>query len=38
VRADKNLNIQKTIAAWVGGIKIPSTVRVAIDIDPQSFF
>jgi primosomal protein N' (replication factor Y) len=37
VQADKNLHIQKTIAAWVGGIKCPSTVRIYIDIDPQSF-
>jgi primosomal protein N' (replication factor Y) len=37
VQADKNLNVQKTIAAWVGSVKAPSTVRVYIDIDPQSF-
>lgn len=37
VRADKAVNIQKTIAGWVGAHKIPSTVRVYIDIDPQSF-
>ncbi len=37
VRADKRINIQKTVAAWVGGVKVPSTVRVYIDIDPQSF-
>ncbi len=37
VRADKNIHIQKTIASWVGGVKTPSTVRVYIDIDPQSF-
>ena len=37
VQADKALNIQKTIAAWVGGVKCPSTVRIYIDIDPQSF-
>jgi primosomal protein N' (replication factor Y) len=38
VRADKNLNIQKTIEGWLGMVKIPSTVKVAVDIDPQSFF
>lgn len=37
VRADKKINIQKTLAHWVNGIKTPSTVRVYIDIDPQSF-
>ena len=37
VQADKNLNIQKTVGEWVKGVKCPSTVRVYIDIDPQSF-
>lgn len=37
IRAEKNLNIQKLIAEWLKSIKIPSTVRVVIDIDPQNF-
>lgn len=37
VMADKSLDIQKAIGAWVGGMKVPSAVRVQIDIDPQSF-
>ncbi len=37
VRADKNINIQKTIAAWIGAVKHPSTVRIQVDVDPQSF-
>jgi primosomal protein N' (replication factor Y) len=37
VNADKAVNLQKTLAEWVGAVKIPSTVRVQIDIDPQSF-
>lgn len=37
VRADKNLNIQKIIENWIEELKIPSAVRVTIDIDPQSF-
>lgn len=37
VQAEKNIHIQKTIEAWVGAHKIPSAVRVQIDIDPQSF-
>ncbi len=37
VRADKNIDIQKTLSSWVGSVKVPSTVRVYIDIDPQSF-
>ncbi len=37
VRADKNINIQKSIAAWIAGVKHPSTVRIQVDVDPQSF-
>ncbi|MCB1556592.1 MAG: primosomal protein N' [Alphaproteobacteria bacterium] len=37
VRADKKIDLQKTLAAWIGGVKVPSTVRVYIDIDPQGF-
>ena len=37
VRADKAINLQQTVSSWVNGIKVPSTVRVYIDIDPQSF-
>lgn len=37
IRAEKNLNIQKFIAEWLGSLKIPSSVRVVIDIDPQNF-
>ena len=37
VRADKNINIQKTISAWIGAVKHPSTVRIQVDVDPQSF-
>lgn len=37
VQADKAIDIQKTIAHWVGAVKVPSTVRVYIDIDPQNF-
>ncbi len=37
VRADKSINIQKTLAHWVGLVKTPSNIRIYIDIDPQSF-
>ncbi len=37
VRADKTLNIQKALAAWLAGFKPPSKLRVQIDVDPQSF-
>tara|TARA_R110002095_G_scaffold118651_5_gene103365 strand:+ start:1209 stop:3458 length:2250 start_codon:yes stop_codon:yes gene_type:complete len=37
VRADKAIDLQKTVSTWVNGVKVPSTVRVYIDIDPQGF-
>ena len=37
VNADKAVNIQKILGGWVNGFKIPSTVRIQIDVDPQSF-
>ncbi|MAM35516.1 MAG: primosomal protein N' [Micavibrio sp.] len=37
VHAEKHLNIQKAISDWRALVKIPSTVKVQIDIDPQSF-
>jgi len=37
VQADKTINLQKTIEGWMATVKVPSTVRVQIDIDPQSF-
>ncbi|MEC9235205.1 MAG: primosomal protein N', partial [Pseudomonadota bacterium] len=38
VQANKNLNIQKAITSWLSSIRIPSTISVRADIDPQSFF
>lgn len=37
VQADKAIHLQKLIENWIAGVKIPSTVRVQVDIDPQSF-
>ncbi len=38
VKAPKGVAIQGPLAAWRAGVKLPPNVRVAIDIDPQSFF
>lgn len=38
VRADKSIHLQRKIADWLKQVKTPSTVRVQVDIDPQSFF
>ncbi len=37
VKAPKGAPLQAALRAWRDGVKIPSAVRVAIDIDPQSF-
>lgn len=37
VNADREVNLQKLIADWLAQVKVPSTVRVQVDIDPQSF-
>lgn len=38
VRADKAIDIQKTIKHWIDSVKLPSAIKVQIDIDPQSFY
>ena len=38
IRAEKTIDIQKTIKHWLDAVKTPSKVRVQIDIDPQSFY
>jgi primosomal protein N' (replication factor Y) len=37
IRADKGVNIQHILKGWLGAIKLPSSVRMQIDIDPYSF-
>ncbi|MFN5827073.1 MAG: primosomal protein N', partial [Rhodobacterales bacterium] len=37
VKADKTAPLQQALADWVAQIKLPANVRLAIDIDPQSF-
>jgi primosomal protein N' (replication factor Y) len=38
VRAAKGVALQPALRAWSGSVPVPSGVRVAIDVDPQSFF
>lgn len=38
VRADKTIDLQKAVAHWLRSVKIPASVKVQVDIDPQSFF
>jgi primosomal protein N' (replication factor Y) (superfamily II helicase) len=37
LQADKNIHLQKYISQWLEQIKIPSSVKCVIDIDPQNF-
>jgi primosomal protein N' (replication factor Y) len=37
VRADRNVDVQAFTAAWLGRVKAPASVRIAVDVDPYSF-
>ncbi|QBY01021.1 primosomal protein N' [Rhodophyticola sp. CCM32] len=38
VKAPKGVALQPAIAQWVGGFKLKGGLRLAVDIDPQSFY
>lgn len=38
VQAEKGFPIQAYLQSWLGSVKLPASVRLAIDIDPVSFF
>lgn len=35
--AEKSFNLQQVLADWQGRVKLPSTVKLKVDIDPYSF-
>jgi primosomal protein N' (replication factor Y) len=37
VKAEKTVALQPALVAWVAQVRLPSQLRLAIDIDPQSF-
>ena len=37
VKAAKGVPLQAALKTWVGQLRVPNSVRLAIDIDPQSF-
>jgi primosomal protein N' (replication factor Y) (superfamily II helicase) len=38
VKAEKTAALQPALAEWVAQIRLPSNLRLSIDIDPQSFY
>jgi len=37
VRADRDVNIQAFLRAWLERVKVPGSVRLTVDVDPYSF-
>ncbi len=37
IQSSRKINLQKTLADWVEKVDVPSSIRLTIDIDPQSF-
>ncbi len=37
VKAEKQVNIQAVLRQWLGAVRIPSAVRLQVDVDPYSF-
>jgi len=37
VKADKGAPIQNAVGAWLSQFRVPNNIRLAVDIDPQSF-
>ncbi|MEO1536369.1 MAG: primosomal protein N' [Pseudomonadota bacterium] len=38
IKAEKTAPLQRALAAWLGQFRAPTNLRVAVDIDPQSFY
>jgi primosomal protein N' (replication factor Y) len=38
VQAERNVDVQAYMRAWLARVKLPHSVRAAVDIDPVSFF
>jgi primosomal protein N' (replication factor Y) len=38
VQAERNVDVQAYLRAWLAGVKLPNSVRLTVDVDPVSFF
>jgi primosomal protein N' (replication factor Y) (superfamily II helicase) len=38
IKGPRNRLLQPLIRAWLGSVKLPSSVRVQVDVDPYSFY
>ena len=38
VQADRGVDVQAYLRAWLSAVKIPNSVRLSVDVDPVSFF
>ncbi|MDE2074275.1 MAG: primosomal protein N', partial [Alphaproteobacteria bacterium] len=38
VQAEKSVDVQAFLRAWLAAVKIPNGVRLTVDVDPVSFF
>ena len=38
IKTDKNTHLQNVISDWLSQVKQPSSIKLKVDIDPQSFF
>ena len=38
VQAERSVDVQAYLRAWLSLVKVPNAVRVTVDIDPVSFF
>lgn len=37
VKSARNINVQAYMQAWLSALKVPGSVRIAVDVDPYSF-
>ena len=37
VRADRKVDVQGMVSTWLARVKVPSSVRVVVDVDPYNF-